>query len=662
VWNAFFEMLETPRRTLDFFLGSILLFTFVLAVYSPELPGSFLMDDWRLIDGDNDLLHGKLTAWNIWFQTDFALSGIALWLQRLAFGDNPFGYHLVNILLHALSAMLVWRLLAKLKVPGAWLAAALYAVHPVCVTSVARAAEIKNTLSLPFFLFSFIAYLKYEQLALYPADKNQTTNQWRNAFWYLAALLAFILALFAKTSVIMLPAVLLAAAWWQRGKIRRPDLVHASPFFVLSLAFGLMSIWFQKHQALASVGETLAPETFGQRVTVAGHVIAFYLGKALWPASLNLVYPQWSLDAFAFFSWLPFFIFAGALLWCWRFPDSRTRHFLFALGSFAVALFPVLGLFDSQFLTRWQVSDHLQYLPLIAPVALAAALLAARLEKTALRLTSLVLVSTLFLLAFQRARVFSTEENLMRDTIAKNPAATYAQNDLGVILAKRKDMPGAMDHFQAAVIADTNDAAAHLNLGQTLMIAGRLSEAEKEFQATLALKAYDVGAHKDYARLLSSEGRNREAVYHYLVALRFQPDVETRLNLAALLYQNGDAHGAVDQFQLVLQTEPDHIGALNNLAWLLATCSDGSVRNGSNAVVYAEHACELTHYRQAKVTGTLAAAYAEAKRYPEAVSTGKLTVKLANDAGDQSVTYVGNELLKLYNNNLPYHQPVAAGH
>jgi tetratricopeptide (TPR) repeat protein len=409
------------------------------------------------------------------------------------------------------------------------------------------------------------------------------------------------------------------------------------------------------------VGETLAPETIWQRITVAGQVVAIYLGKALWPSGLNLVYPQWTLDSFALVSWLPFFLFAAAWVWCWRFPDSRVRHVLFALSCFAVALFPVLGLFDSQFLTRWQVSDHLQYLPLIAPVALVAALLASRLEKTVLRAVSLLLILLLFTLAFERAKVYSTEESLMSDSVAKNPAASYAQNDLGVIFAKRKDMARATEHFQAAVLADTNDAAAHLNFGQALMMAGNFSGAEKEFQATLALKSYDVGAHKNYASLLRREGRNREAVFHYLVALRFQPDLATRLDLAGLLYQNGDAREAVDQFHQVLQMKPDHVEALNNLAWLLATCGDGSVRNGSNAVVYAERACELTGYRQAKITGTLAAAYAEANRFPEAVNTGKLTVKLANEAGDRSVTYVGNELLKLYVNGQSYHEPVTAG-
>jgi hypothetical protein len=162
IWDSFFQMLEAPAGRLHVAAGSLLLFTLVLLVYQPILPGSFLMDDWRLTETDNPLVNGELTPFNIWFQTDFTLSSVALWLQRLVWGASPGGYHLVNLLLHAASAVLIWKLLAKLKIPGAWLAAALYAVHPVCVTSVARVAEIKNTLSLPLFLFSFLAYLRYE--------------------------------------------------------------------------------------------------------------------------------------------------------------------------------------------------------------------------------------------------------------------------------------------------------------------------------------------------------------------------------------------------------------------------------------------------------------------------------------------------------------------
>src|SRR5208282_748943 len=123
---------------LHFVWGALLIFALVLAVYRPILPGSFLMDDQRLIGSDNPLVNGELTPRTIWFQTDFTLTTFVWWIERLVWGENPADYHAVNMALHALSAILIWRLLARLKIPGAWLAAAIFAVHPVCVSSVAR--------------------------------------------------------------------------------------------------------------------------------------------------------------------------------------------------------------------------------------------------------------------------------------------------------------------------------------------------------------------------------------------------------------------------------------------------------------------------------------------------------------------------------------------
>src|ERR1700677_1360596 len=158
------------NRCLPMAIGVLVIVLLAFAVYSPVLPGSFVMDDARLTGRDNPILNGEVTPLSIWFQTDFTLATFGWWLEHLAFGPNPAGYHVVNITLHALSALLLWRLLARLKIPGAWLAGALYAVHPVCVNSVARIAELKNTLSIPFFLLSFLAYLHYAATALYPVE------------------------------------------------------------------------------------------------------------------------------------------------------------------------------------------------------------------------------------------------------------------------------------------------------------------------------------------------------------------------------------------------------------------------------------------------------------------------------------------------------------
>jgi len=658
------EQIHNARvNHLHFVFGTLLIFALVLIIYRPILPGSFVIDDARLIGSDNPLVNGEFTPRNLWFQTDFTLTTFAWWLERLAWGENPAGYHAVNMVFHALSAILLWGLLTRLKIPGAWLAAAVFAVHPVCVNSVARVSELKNTLSLPFFLLSFWGYLHYETDALYPDAPNRARA--RAAFWYGFSLIAFVLALLSKTSTVMLPVVLLGCAAWQRRRIAWKDLLHTGPFFVLALAFGLMSVWFQKHQALATATATLPPESFWERLAVAGRVLWFYLGTALWPLKLNQYYPRWNPKTSSLTAYLPGLLFCALLVLCWRFRSSWGRHVLFGLGCFAVMLFPVLGFFDSQFLTMWQVSDHLQYQPLLAVVALVAAGLASLLAKNILRCTAIVLLLALSVLTFKHAQVFATEEGLLRDTIAKNPAAWPVQNDLGIILAKRKDYTAAIEHFTASLQYNPDNCDAHSNLGHALALQGKLQEAELHFQAALRLKPADPGTHANYAEVLARQGRVREAILHFREAIifepQFKPEIEPRLELAALLFQAGNPRQAVALLHQVLRIKPDQAEALNNLAWILATSPDEQVRNGAEAVWYAKQACQLTAFKQAGMVGTLAAACAEAGHFPEAITNAELAVKLASAAGQTRFAAINQQLLMLYRSGRPYHASAVAG-
>ena len=643
-------------------LGILFIFALVFIVYRPILPGNFLMDDHRLIEEDNPLVNGQFTPLNLWFQTDFTLSTFALWLQWLAWGENPGGYHTVNIALHGLSAVLLWRLLARLKIPGAWLAAAIFAVHPVCVNSVARIAEIKNTLSLPFFILSFWCYLRYEEFSFKPAGQNQIANhRWRNsaALWYGISLVAFVLALLSKTSTVMLPLVLLSCALWQRGQMTRRNFLQISPFLFLSLAFGLMSAWFQKNQALA--GLTLQPENLCERFIGAGRDFWFYLGKALLPVNLSIVYVRWKLEATTLAAFFPVLVLCAGLILCWRFHQSWGRHMLFGLGCFFVTLFPALGFFDSQFLTKWQVSDHLQYLPLIAPVTLAVAGLASVLGGKIFKGATIVLLVTLSVLTFQRAEVFGTEENLFRDTLAKNPAAADAHNDLGVIFAKRQNYAEALAHFLAAVQSDPDNAGAQSNLGQALAMNGKFAEAEPHFLAAIKLKRNDPQPHKRFADALRQQGRNPEAIVQLQTALCLKPDIQTRLDLAEMFYQTGNSSQAMDHFRKALSTRPDLPEPLNNLAWILATSPDDTLRNGTEAVQCAERACNLTSFKQTGMVSTLAAAYAEAGRFPEAVNTAETAVRLATANGETHLADINNQLLPLYRAGVAYHERPAAG-
>ncbi len=640
---------------------------FVLVVYSPVLPGSFLMDDQRLVESANPLVNGEFGPLTIWFQTDFSLSTFGFWLEWLVWGKNPAGYHLVNMALQVLSAVLIWRLLARLKIPGAWLAGAMFAVHPVCVNTVARIAELKNTLSLPFFLLSFLCYLRYEACSLYPASPGKVAAQTprnQGAMWYGLSLTAFVLALLGKTSTVMLPPILLGCAAWQRGRVTRRDLLHTSPHFLLALAFGAMSVWFQKHQALAMAGQVLPPENFGERLAIAGRVFWFYLGKTLLPLNLNLVYPRWHIDAGTPAAYLPVLLLCAVLVLCWRFRRTWGRHALFGLGCFAVALFPALGFFDAQFLEKWQVSDHLQYLPMIAPLALASAALASWLNRNTFRGAEVALLLALSVLTFHRAGIFATEEGLMRDTLAKNPAAGEAYDSLGVILAERNDYAGAIRYFKASLQCDPGDADAHLNLGQALGLQGNFEEGESHFLAALRIRPSDPEIHRKFAQCLDRAGRSREAVQHLKAALCFEPksksEIETHLELASLLYQTGDLRGSISQLRWIVSLQPDLPEALNNLAWLLATGADAGVRDGAEAVRCAERACRLTQFKQAGMICTLAAAYAEAGRFPEAVTTAETALTMQTKTGDMQSAVVSRQLLTLYQAGKPWHeQPVA---
>lgn len=660
---SFGDAHDIRGRRLRLVVGALAIIALIFAVYRPILPGVFQMDDARLIGADNPLVNGTFTPWTIWFQTDFTLATFGWWVEGLVFGKNPAGYHVVNMVLQAISGVLLWRLLARLKVPGAWLAAAIFSIHPVCVNSVARVAELKNTLSLPLYLFSFIGYLHYETLALYPETGIQTDNQRlrkRATFWYVLSFVFYVFALLAKTTAVMLPVVLLFCAAWQRRRITRRDVLHTGPYFILALTFGLMTVWFQKHQALVTAGQALEHSSFAERLAGAGQDFWFYLGKALLPVNLSVVYYRWRIDTGAPSSYLPDVLVCAVFILIWRFRRTWGRHALFGLGCYAVTLLPVLGFFDAQFLTMWRVSDHLQYKPMIAIVALATGAFAALLRnKAVFRCAASGLLLTLAVLTFTRAQVFATEEGLLHDTLVKNPEAWAAHNDLGVILAKRGNLADAISHFSASLQFNPDNVDAHLNVAHALALQGKFGEAETHLLAALKIKPDDPELHKEFARILEAQGENQGALRQLQAALIFSPEVETREELASLLYRTGDSQESATQFRQVLMLKPDQLDALNNLAWLLATCPDGTVRNGVEAVKFAEHACHLTMFKGARETGILAAAYAETGRFPEAIATGELSVRLASAAGDRQSATADRQLLMFYRAGKPWHEPPA---
>jgi hypothetical protein len=278
-------------------IASVLIILVTFAAYAPALRAGFVWDDDELVT-ENNLIKAPDGLYRFWCTTQptdyWPLTSTTWWLEWRLWGKNPLGYHLVNVILHALSAVLWWRVLARLKIPGAWFGAALFAVHPICVESVAWIAERKNTLSMLFYVGTILSYLRFED-----------TNRCR---WYWLALTMFALALLSKTAVVALPVVLLLGAWWRRRKVDRSDLTRILPFLVLSVAMGLITIWFQSRMG---VSQGMLHRGVGLRVAGAGWASCFYLWKALVPVNLMTVYPQWQINPLSSIAYI------GRLRSCW---------------------------------------------------------------------------------------------------------------------------------------------------------------------------------------------------------------------------------------------------------------------------------------------------------------------------------------------------------
>lgn len=628
------------------FIHATLLILGILVAYLPVYRGVFVWDD-LLVVKQNPIVTGDAGLCSVWFQGDFPLTTVVFWLQWQLWGDNPLGYHIVNVLLHALSSLLVWRLLLRLKVSGAWLGAAIYGLHPVCAGSVAWISELKNTLSLPFYLVSIALWLD--------ADTARCLGERTKAcLFYGLSLCAFVLALLGKTSTVMLPVVLLGCIWFRHGRVTLKDALRVVPYFVISFVFGLMTIWFQSQHAIK--GAVVQTEDIAGRVAAAAMAVWFYLAKAFVPVGLNLIYPRWEINAAALATYIPLVALVGAFAVCWLFSGRWGRAPLFCFGFFTVNLLPVLGLIDMYYLAISRVADHFQYIALIGPAALIGAVMTSVFRADRFRVVVLVLLIVLGGLTFRRAGVFASEEQLWLDVLAKNPNAWPAHNNLGVIRAEQGRLNEAIKHFETALRLKPDNYKAHINFGRALAEQGKFAQAEHHFQAALRISPLDADAHKFYGIALVNQGRVHKAILHLREALRSRPDAETHLYLADAYRGLGRPDAAIAHCRAALRLEPDAPEALNNLAWLLATAHEPRLRNGFEAVQLAERACALTGFNDARCLGTLAAAYAEASRFEDAIVTAEKAIAQARSTGDTKLAKALVHLVQLFRAGKPYHE------
>ena len=547
----------------------LLLFCATAIAYWPALSGAQLWDDdQHITQAALRPLHG---LWRIWSdlsstQQYYPLLYTAFWVEHRIWGDATTGYHLMNIALHSVSALLVFLIARRLKLPGAWLAALFFALHPVCVESVAWITEQKNTLSGVFYLASMLTYLKY--------DETRTKST------YCASLVLFILALLSKSATVILPGVLLVLLWWRRGRLDwRRDAAPLAPWFALALSSGLLTSHVERVY-LGAHGSAFELSPLG-RVLLATRVPWFYASKVLWPVDLVFSYPKWKIDPGAWWQYLfpaSLAILTAALV----FRARRNRGPLAALLIFCGSLFPVLGFLNVFYFRYSYVADHFQYLACLAILVPAAAGLSALAERFAIRRPwriglSAALLLCLAGLTWTQSTIYTDRETLYRSILARNPESWLAHNNLGLLLVQTPGgLAEATVHYREAVRIEPDYPEAHFNLASARAHSGseaRRAEAEAGYRTALRLKPDYVEAHYNLANLLAAApGRLGEAVAEYRTALRIEPDLaEAHANLGnALARIPGQMPDAIGEYQSALRLKPALTMQRLNLANALA--------------------------------------------------------------------------------------------
>jgi tetratricopeptide (TPR) repeat protein len=579
----------------EWVLGLVLVLA-VIAVYVPVWWAGYIWDD-DVVVTDNSVIIGPQGVWEIWTTKAADICPMTLtvfWVEHAIWGIWALPYHLVNVALQSGCALLLWRVLRRMEIPGAWLGAALWALHPVQVESVAWITEMKNTLSGLFYLLSLLSFGRLLQ-----AEKNGRKDGWAYGWMLFYAALAMA----SKSTTVILPAVLCLAAWWREGRWRWGNLVRIAPVFVLSLLASIASILTQHAQGFHDVKKIPG---LAERLAAGGDAVWFYLLKLAWPYPLITVYRHWEIDpenVFCYAGLLGAVVLLGVLWWK---RETWARPYFFVYAYFLAALLPALGLVNMVFFRYSFVADHFQYLASMAPLALAGAGLArlpdlipaARtwLPATASALLLLVLAAVAFRQAgfyynaptlwsntlawnstcwvgynnygnsfFQKGRIDEAVE-LYEKALDLNPEYAEGYNNLGAALFKKDELDPAMADYQKALQLDPGYPDVYNNIGNILAQRGHISEAMADYERALALRPAYADAHNNRGNILMQLGRADEAVAEYKKALQINPDdAQSYNNLGIIAFKTGHAEQAVRLYERALQIDPTNVESYNNL-------------------------------------------------------------------------------------------------
>jgi len=549
----------------------------VLVVYIPVLrTGGFIWDDPQYITG-NSLLRTWPGLLAIWIHPSalpqyYPLVHTTFWIEYHLVGLHPLLYHIDNILLHGAAAILLWRVLARLGAPAPWLAAAIFAVHPVMVESVAWPTERKNVLSLVFYLWAFWVYWKF-----YSGERASRARRLNKN--YCIALVLFIAALLSKSVTCSLPAAILLVIYWKKGRVKWADVVPLIPFFILGMVMAFVTARLENQHVGAS-----GPEwnfTPLDRCLIAGRALWFYAVKLAWPHPLIFIYPRWEKMNFFERPELIAFPLAAmgmiAALWILRKRIGRAP--LVATLFFAGTLVPALGFVNLYPMRYSFVADHFQYHASIGLIALAAAWL------RRLRAAGCVIILIILgAITWQQGYLYQNQLVLWTDVVQHNPKSWMAWGDLGdeyAALSNRNDRPQTQrdqDRAQARQCyvelyqLAPDQPLAHLKWGIVKEYDGDLKAAQSEIERAIELAPSFTIAMNSMGMLLMRQNQTDAAIQYYTRALALDPGyAEARVNYGDALLKLGDQAGAFAQYQQAAENRPDNVEAQFKFANMLLT-------------------------------------------------------------------------------------------
>ena len=541
------------------------LIALVVLTYLPVWSAGFIWDDDSHFAA-NPVIIGPLGLKEIWTTAAARICPLVLtnfWVQYHLWGLSPAPYHAVNVLLHAANALLLWRVLRLMRIPGAWLGAALWALHPVAVESVAWVTELKNVQAAFFYLASIYFWLKWLGRVTEP---RLAPSRFVRELPYALAVLCAALAMASKSATVILPGILLLTAWWQTRNWSW--LARLAPMGVFAILMSLLSLWTQKLEGADDVRWALS---WPERCLVAGHALWFYLGKLAWPRPLIFIYPRWEISATNGFCWAwPISVITASAILAVAFRQGRVgaRSAIMVAGCYAVALLPILGFGEHLFLRYSFVADHFQYLASMAPLALLGAWVALAGRRVPLITYSLgaLLLAGAALLSRQHALVFKDNATLWADTLAHNSDAWVAHKNLGLALAEAGHLDEAISQFEATLAINPTSSYTRKSLADAYLKQRKLDAALEQYRMVLRLNPSNAQAANDEGFVLVEQGKADQAMRAFREALKIDPKLAAaHYSLGNALVQRGQFADALVEYQQAVDLQPRDTDAHINL-------------------------------------------------------------------------------------------------